>query len=227
MVVMSMKDYAQNNNITYEAVRKQVARYREDLEGHITKDGRQQFLDEFAISFLDERRQKNPIVIYQQSKDEAIEALRADKEALLIKLAEQNEKMDTLRDRLESLQQLQLEAKNAILALEAAEKAKAELQLNYDKVTEDLEKTRSEAQQRAIEAQQALHRELEAVQKAEKTALELTQTNLQLQKEHIAKIAAEEARVAMEKAKQELEDSLEKEKHRPLTLWERLTGRKK
>ena len=37
---------AKQNNISYEAVRKQVARYKDELKGHLIKEGRQQFLDE-------------------------------------------------------------------------------------------------------------------------------------------------------------------------------------
>ncbi len=120
MNVISLKDYAKQNNITYEAVRQQVARYKDELQEHIIKDGRQQFLDEEAVAFLDARRQKNPVVIIQQDKDELIEALKADKERLLIKIAEQADKISALNERwadkaevIAKADQLQLEAANA------------------------------------------------------------------------------------------------------------------
>lgn len=87
MVLISLKDYAKQNNITYEAVRQQVNRYAVELGDHIIRDGRQQFLDEEAVSFLDSKRQKNPVTIIQQSKDEEIEQLRREKEQLLTKIA--------------------------------------------------------------------------------------------------------------------------------------------
>lgn len=80
--MISMKDYAEQKNISYEAVRKSVARYKDELEGHIIKVDRTQFLDDEAVAFLDEKRQKNPVVIIQQSKDEEIEQLRREKELL-------------------------------------------------------------------------------------------------------------------------------------------------
>lgn len=89
MNVISLKDYAKQNNISYEAVRQQVVRYKDDLAEHIIRDGRQQFLDEEAVAFLDAKRQKNPVAIIQMDKDEQIEALRREKENLLIKVAEQ------------------------------------------------------------------------------------------------------------------------------------------
>lgn len=81
MVVVSFKDYAKQNNISYEAVRKQVARYKDELKGHLIKEGRQQFLDEEAVAFLDQKRQQSPIAIIQQDKDEEIEKLRGDLDA--------------------------------------------------------------------------------------------------------------------------------------------------
>lgn len=88
MTVVSLRDYAKDKSVSYEAVRKQVARYKDELAGHIIMDGRQQFLDEEAVAFLDGKRQKNPVVIYEQSKDEAIEGLRRSIEMLQAERAE-------------------------------------------------------------------------------------------------------------------------------------------
>lgn len=87
MKLISLKDYAKMKNITYEAVRKSVVRYREELEGHIIVEGKTQYLDEYAVAFLDEKRQKNPVVIIQESKDERIAALEAENAELLRKYA--------------------------------------------------------------------------------------------------------------------------------------------
>ena len=95
MHVISLRDYAAQKGISYEAVRQQVVRYKDELEGHIIKDGRQQFLDEEAVSFLDAKRQKNPVTIIQQSKDEELEMLRQQKEALLVRV--QNKETSWMR----------------------------------------------------------------------------------------------------------------------------------
>lgn len=87
MGLTTLKDYADRNNVTYEAVRSQVARYREELGEHIVKDGRQQFLDAYAVAFLDDHRARNPVVVYNASKDEEIERLRLENEQLLKKVA--------------------------------------------------------------------------------------------------------------------------------------------
>ena len=95
---MTLKDYAASKKISYEAVRKQVNRYRDELGEHVFTDGRQQFLDAAAIEFLDERRMKNPIVQEQSSKNERIEELEVNYQNLLIKVAEQSDKIAKLME---------------------------------------------------------------------------------------------------------------------------------
>lgn len=87
MEIISLKDYAKQKNISYEAVRQQIVRYASDLEGHIIKDGRQQFLDNEAVAFLDAKRKKNPVAIYQLEKDDEIERLENENKDLLLKLS--------------------------------------------------------------------------------------------------------------------------------------------
>lgn len=96
MTVISLKDYAKQKNISYEAVRKQVNRYKDELEGHLIKDGRQQFLDEEAVAFLDGKRQKNPITLVQDRKNEVIEDLQQENKNLLIKIAAQADQIAEL-----------------------------------------------------------------------------------------------------------------------------------
>lgn len=101
--MISLKDYAKNKGVSYEAVRKQVSRYREELEGHIQKVNRTQYLDDEAVAFLDAKRQENPIVIYEVSKDEEIQRLTDENKALLIKLAEANERLAVANERVNAL----------------------------------------------------------------------------------------------------------------------------
>lgn len=148
MNVISLRDYAAQKGISYEAVRQQVVRYKDELEGHIIKDGRQQFLDEEAVAFLDAKRQKNPVTIIQQSKDEELEMLRQQKEALLVKVAEQGDKLDALHTKIEDMLQLQIDAKAATLALEAATAREGELRQEAQSAQERA----AEAEKRAAEA---------------------------------------------------------------------------
>ena len=54
--MVSLKEYAKNKGVSYEAVRKQVNRYKDELKGHISKVNRTQYLDEEAVAFLDSKR---------------------------------------------------------------------------------------------------------------------------------------------------------------------------
>lgn len=119
--MISIKDYAARNNVTYEAVRQQVKRYSTELEEHIKRDGRQQFLDDYAVAFLDERRQKNPVVILQADKDAELEALRRERESLLIKIAAQADKISELAEWKSDNALLLAEAKSQQALLQAAE----------------------------------------------------------------------------------------------------------
>lgn len=103
--MITLKDYAKEHNISYEAVRRSVNRYKEDLEGHIHIEGRTQYLDDAAVEFLDTKRQQNPIVIVNQDKDEELERLRSEKEALLIRIAELQDSLIREKDKVALLQE--------------------------------------------------------------------------------------------------------------------------
>lgn len=137
--VISLKDYAKQKNITYEAVRKQVNRFRNELNGHIHFVGRTQYLDNDAICFLDERRKQNPVVVLQTDKDDEIQRLYNENKALLLKVAELQESLIRENEEVKALQQEQIGLLQAqqqteeqtrqqlAAALAEAEAAKAEL----------------------------------------------------------------------------------------------------
>ena len=165
MNVISLKDYAKQNNISYEAVRQQVVRYKDDLAEHIIRDGRQQFLDEDAVAFLDSKRQKNPVAIIQMDKDEQIEALRREKENLLIKVAEQadiiSRQATDLREAdkaLGKVDQLLLSAKEDKERAEALAAQNADLSAERERAILKA----SEAEKEALEARMELERKAEA-----------------------------------------------------------------
>lgn len=124
MTVISLRDYAKQKNISYEAVRKQVARYKDELAGHIIMDGRQQFLDEEAVAFLDAKRQKSPVAIIQMDKDEKIEELEAQVKQLLVKTAAQADRLSEMAQWKADNAMLLASAEQTRLALEASEREK-------------------------------------------------------------------------------------------------------
>lgn len=145
MNVITLRDYAKQNNISYEAVRKQVVRYQDELAGHLIRDGRQQFLDDEAVAFLDARRQKNPVAIIQIEKDEKIDQLEHENKILLQELATVQKALLNEKDKIDLL----LSEKNAQLALLEAdnEAARAEV-AKANKVAQ-------EAQEGLVRAQEA------------------------------------------------------------------------
>ena len=61
--MISVKQYAESRGISGTAVRKQLARYAEELEGHIVVTSRRRMLDDEAVAFLDQHRQPKTLVI--------------------------------------------------------------------------------------------------------------------------------------------------------------------
>ncbi len=111
--MITIKDYAKDKNISYEAVRKQVKRYKEELKDHISIQNRTQFLDDFAVDFLNERRNESPIIIQEQAKDEELERLREENKNLLIKMVSIEEELKQvlkeLSEEKDQIKQLQTE----------------------------------------------------------------------------------------------------------------------
>lgn len=102
--MISIKEYAREKNVTYEAVRKQVRRYQKELEGHISRINRTQYLDDEAVAFLDKKRAESPIIVLETSKDEEIQRLSNENKALLLKVAELQEQLLQEKDQVKLLQ---------------------------------------------------------------------------------------------------------------------------
>ena len=111
MELTTIKQYAESQNVTYEAVRKQIVRYKEELKDHIVRKDRTQYLDQWAIDFLTEKRRENPVILISQDKDEAIEAMKQQIEALRVQLMTAQNELLKEKDRIIELQD---EAKKTI-----------------------------------------------------------------------------------------------------------------
>ena len=77
----TIKEYAKEHDVSYEAVRKQVERYKNELDKHIIRKNRTQYLDDVAVSFLNERRAEKEIIIEDGTVRE-LERLRTENESL-------------------------------------------------------------------------------------------------------------------------------------------------
>ena len=160
----TIRDYAKDHHVSYEAIRSQVSRYRKDLDGHIVTKGRTKYLDDFAVTFLDGKRKDDPVSVVMMERSEVVDALRDQIDAL------KNELMTTQKRviELQSENQLMLEAKTKYdLLLESS----AEKTATIESLREDLKDARRErdaAQSQADRAREDLksvHDESEKIRK--------------------------------------------------------------
>ena len=120
--MVSIRDYAKMNNVSYEAIRQQVKRYEDELNGHIIKQNRTQFLDDVSVDILDQHRKENPVVIINKDTDSRLKQLEDENKNLLIKVAQQADKIsqlnEDLKNKIEQMTSLLLENNEKTLLLE-------------------------------------------------------------------------------------------------------------
>lgn len=138
MGATSIKDYAKSRKITYEAARQQVKRYEKELQGHIHRQNRTQYLDDYAVDLLDDHRQQSPIVVVNQDRDAELEQLRAENKTLLQQVA-------MLQDKLLAAQESAIEAAKQTVLLDAAQADKAALQERVKELEAERDAARQEA----------------------------------------------------------------------------------
>lgn len=207
--MITIKDYAKQKGVSYEAIRKQIKRYEEELEGHLIKQNRFLMLDDEAVQFLDSKRSENPVIVYEQNKDEELEQLRHENKVLLIQ-------MNTVQDQLGKVQQKLIAEMNAtkLLTQEKVQYLEYKAQSEQKEVQlKDLARARDAAQAKA-DQQEAVLRLKEQQIGALTAAKETATASLKAADE---KIAAAEARA---KAAEEEASRL---KNR--SFWDRLFNR--
>lgn len=117
--MITISEYAKQKGVSYEAINAQIHRNKEYLKGHIVKKGRTRYLTDKAVTFLNEKRQDNPVIVQQVNIDEELENLRVENKNLLIKVAELQEKLIGEQEAVKLLQEEKI-----ILLENAAEKKK-------------------------------------------------------------------------------------------------------
>lgn len=179
--MISIKDYAASHGVSYEAVRRQIARYSgREIDGfrisdHIIKVNRTQYLDNEATAFLDARRAQNPVVVQQEQRDETIERLRAEVDLLQKRLiAAQDEYRALLQDKheIEMREQALIADKQQIDALragfEAAEKRAEQAEMERKQAEAEKEEARAEASEQKKRARDAENAAQEAAERADR-----------------------------------------------------------
>lgn len=199
----TIREYAAEKGVSYEAVRRQVARYSAELEGHIEKRGKTQILDDFAVAFLDEHRAGGALAVYKADAASELKRLQKENKELSDELRGVYRENAMLSQVAAENAKLLAEAKQTQLALTAAERDKQLLEgFVADAKAEIATLTGEKAQ-----AEEMARLEAKAAQEARN---ELTAARQEVTE--VAQRAAESARrEAEEKAANEL--TQERQKH--------------
>ena len=142
--MISIREYAKKNNVSYEAIRKQVKRYETELKGHIHKQNSTHFLDDEAVAILDQHRQESPVVILNQDTSDRIRQLEEENRNLLIKVAAQADKIAELSEWKSEHAVMIAEANTNKLLLEEKTKQFDELKADNRQLTDELAITKQE-----------------------------------------------------------------------------------
>lgn len=142
--MISIREYAKKNNVSYEAIRKQVKRYETELKGHIHKQNRTHFLDDEAVAILDQHRQESPVVILNQDTSDRIRQLEEENRNLLIKVAAQADKIAELSEWKSEHAVMIAEANQNKLLLEEKTKQFDDLKSEHKSICDELAITRTE-----------------------------------------------------------------------------------
>lgn len=192
--MITIKDYAKQKGVSYEAIRKQIKRYEDELEGHLVKQNRFLMLDDEAVQFLDSKRSENPVIVYEQNKDEELEQLRHENKVLLIQ-------MNTVQDQLGKVQQKLIAEMNTtkLLTQEKVQYLEYKAQSEQKEIQlKDLARARDAAQSKA-DQQEAVLRLKEQQIGALSAAKETAAASLKAADERIAQAEAR-AKAAEEEA---------------------------
>lgn len=139
---ITMQEFAAQNGISYEAVRRQVSQNREKLYPHMRKENRTQYLDDIAAAFLKEhRRPQTPSEDIQKIQKQLTQFLEAahqniDLSERMLELSQENgalqEKVEAL-SRENQILKTKLEESQALL-----EKIKSEYDIQSQKQQDEI-----------------------------------------------------------------------------------------
>lgn len=189
MDFITMREYAQQKGVTYEAIRRQVAKYGDELRGHIVTRDRTKYLDEYAQDFLSDRRRLSPVVVKVEDNMEELEDLRKDVESLRAKLALAQDEL--------------LKSQNRVIALQDERTALIESAAKYTTLLEDHAALKDQLTESDRLREEAEAREAEGREKLEELRRESDREigDLKRERDEIRREASEQA----QKADQELE----------------------
>lgn len=160
MDLMTLKQFADDQGISYEAVRRAVKRHGDKLTGHIIENDGIRYLDEEAVKILKERRRESPIVVQTMDQGEEIRELTAQIESLRAQLMQAQNELLSSKDRIIALQDevkagIEDKAKYQFLLADHEEQKKkleeAEADLDQEKEMRQYLQRKNEEQGKQIE----------------------------------------------------------------------------
>lgn len=122
---MTIREYATTRNVTYENVRQLVKKFADDLEGHITKNGRTRILDNDAVKLLDDRRKGTGVKVIKSTSNTNAELIDQLKNEIIL-LQRQ------LLDAKEDSRKTALEHAQSVARLDAVSDANKRMQEEID-----------------------------------------------------------------------------------------------
>ena len=208
MEVMTIRQYAQQKGVSYEAIRKQIKRYQDDLRDHIIIKNRTMYLDEQGVEFLDKKRNDNSVISRRDDAEEELKALRQQVDALRSKIVELQEAVIKSKDDVIALSEAnrKLTGENVVL-LEDKTRLQAAI---LDKVAEieTAKQDRENAREAAEVAKEEATRAKEEAEAARKDLLSVEQDRDRA-REEVVEVSAEKenAEKALEQERQKTEEA--------------------
>lgn len=177
--MMTIREYSEEQKVSYEAIRAQVVRYRDELSGHITVTNRVQYLDDWAIQFLNERRREHPVTVVNTAKNDEIDELKNE--------------IDTLKAKIFELQEQQIRAQAKIEALKDEKMAYLEDKGKYTLFLEDYQSQKEQLRD-AVERAAASSAKLEEVERSaasDRQRLEAAEAAVTEERERLEQVRSE------------------------------------
>lgn len=177
--MMTIREYSEEQKVSYEAIRAQVVRYRDELSGHITVTNRVQYLDDWAIQFLNERRREHPVTVVNTAKNDEIDELKNE--------------IDTLKAKIFELQEQQIRAQAKIEALKDEKMAYLEQKGKYTLFLEDYQSQKEQLREALIAsaASSAKLEEVERSAEADRQRLEAAEAAVTEERERLEQVRSE------------------------------------
>lgn len=171
MELWTIKQLAEDQHVSYEAIRKQLVRYRKELEGHIIRKKQSKLLDQYAVDYLKKRRRQSPVVVINQDRTALIDDLQAQ--------------LDAAKNEVMGLQK-------QLLDYQAQDKAALETAIRYEALLEDHKRTQDDLDQTRAERDQARDDLRQAQVDLATARATVEQTQLQLELARVDKEQAEQ-----------------------------------